>query len=168
MPAKSWSAKYFPDARARLVVHVGFEMADEFTSNTFPFRFTIPPASLDPSVPRPGPYLFLVAVCRTRSTCFWAQMLYNLCQPHLSAAHHLQPHLPLVPAKAVRPKDLLTEIDVPIGQTLRQDFFWKYGWTVSLSVEETVAHGTKLRAFVIWIFWVNGLNFTVKTDVKFN
>ena len=33
-------------------------MADEFTCNTFPFRFTIPPASLDPSVPRPGPYLF--------------------------------------------------------------------------------------------------------------
>lgn len=28
-------------------------MADEFTRNTFPFRFTIPPASLDPSVPRP-------------------------------------------------------------------------------------------------------------------
>ena len=24
-----------------------FKMADEFTSNTFPFRFTIPPASLD-------------------------------------------------------------------------------------------------------------------------
>ena len=58
MPAKSWTAKYFPDARTRLVVHFGFEMADEFTSNTFPFRFTIPPASLDPSVPRPGPYLF--------------------------------------------------------------------------------------------------------------
>ena len=33
-------------------------MADEFTSNTFPFWFTISPASLDPSVPRPGPYLF--------------------------------------------------------------------------------------------------------------
>ena len=58
MPAKSWTAKYFPDARTRLVVHFGFEMADEFTSNTFPFLFTIPPASLDPSVPRPGPYLF--------------------------------------------------------------------------------------------------------------
>ena len=29
------------------MVHFGFEMADEFTSNTFPFRFTIPPASLD-------------------------------------------------------------------------------------------------------------------------
>ena len=75
-------------------------------------------------------------------------MLYNLCQPH-----HLQLHLPQVPAKAaktVRPKDLLTEIDVPIGRTLRQDFFWKYGETVSLLVEEeTVAHGTKLRAFVI-------------------
>ena len=27
------------------------------TRNTFPFRFTIPPASLDPSVPWPGPYL---------------------------------------------------------------------------------------------------------------
>ena len=40
------------------MVHFGFEMADEFTCNTFPFRFTIPPASLDPSVPRPGPYLF--------------------------------------------------------------------------------------------------------------
>ena len=80
-------------------------------------------------------------------------MLYNLCQPHLSAAHHLQPHLPQVPGKAaktVRPKDMLTEIDVPIGRTLRQDFFWKYGETVSLLVEEeTVAHGTKLRAFVI-------------------
>ena len=35
------------------MVHFGFEMADEFTRNTFPFRFTIPPASLDPSVPRP-------------------------------------------------------------------------------------------------------------------
>ena len=58
MPAKSWTAKYFSDARTRLVVHFGFEMADEFTSSTFPFRFTIPPASLDPSVPRPGPYLF--------------------------------------------------------------------------------------------------------------
>ena len=40
------------------MVHFGFEMADEFTSNTFPFQFTIPPASLDPSVPWPGPYLF--------------------------------------------------------------------------------------------------------------
>ena len=58
MPAKSWTAKYFPDARTRLMVHFGFEMADEFTSNTFPFWFAIPPASLDPSVPRPGPYLF--------------------------------------------------------------------------------------------------------------
>jgi len=61
MPAKSWAGKYFPDARAHLVVHFAnsaFEMADEFTRNTFPFRFTIPPASLDPSVPRPGPYLF--------------------------------------------------------------------------------------------------------------
>ena len=29
MPAKSWTAKYFPDARARLVVHFGFEMGDE-------------------------------------------------------------------------------------------------------------------------------------------
>ena len=33
-------------------------MADEFNRNTFPFRFTILPASLDPSVPRPGPNLF--------------------------------------------------------------------------------------------------------------
>lgn len=33
-----------------------------------------------------------------------------------------------------------------IGRTLRQDFFWKYGGTVSLLVEEeTVAHGTPLR-----------------------
>ena len=76
-------------------------------------------------------------------------MLYNLCQPHLSAAHHLHPHLPQVAAKAaktVRPKDLLTEIDVPIGRTLRQDFFWKYGGTVSLLVEEeAVAHGTPSR-----------------------
>lgn len=51
-------AKYFPVGRAHLVLHFGFEMADEFTRNTFPFRFTIPPASLDPSVPRPGPDLF--------------------------------------------------------------------------------------------------------------
>ena len=58
MPAKSSTAKCFPDARARLVVHFSFEMADEFTRNIFPFRFTIPPASLDPSVPQPGPYLF--------------------------------------------------------------------------------------------------------------
>ena len=40
------------------MVHFGFEMADEFTRNTFPLRFTIPPASLDSSVPLPGPYLF--------------------------------------------------------------------------------------------------------------
>ena len=53
MPAKSRTAIYFPVARAHLAVHFGFEMADEFTRNTFPFRFTIPPASLDPSVPRP-------------------------------------------------------------------------------------------------------------------
>ena len=76
-------------------------------------------------------------------------MLYNLYQPHLSAAHHLQPHLSQVPGKAaktVRPKDMLTEIDVPISRTLRQDFFWKYGGTVSLLVkEETVAHWTPLR-----------------------
>ena len=26
------------------------KMADEFTRNTFPFRFTIPPASLDPTL----------------------------------------------------------------------------------------------------------------------
>ena len=149
MPAKSWTAKYFPVARAHLVVHFDFEMAHEFTRNTFPFRFTIPPASLDPSVPRQDLTYFMVAVCRTRITCFWAQMLYNLCQPHLSTAHHLHLHLPQVAAKAaktVRPKDLLTEIDVPIGRTLRQDFFWKHGGTVSLLVEEeTVAHGTPLR-----------------------
>ena len=76
-------------------------------------------------------------------------MHYNLCQPHLSAAHHLHQHLPQVPAKAaktVRPKDLLTEIDVPIGWTLRQDFFWKYGGTFSLLVEEEkVAHGIPLQ-----------------------
>ena len=77
-------------------------------------------------------------------------MLYNLCQLYLCAAHHPQLHLPQVPAKAaktVRPKDLLSEIDVPIGRTLRHDFFWKYGGTVSLNLveEETVAHGTPLR-----------------------
>ena len=36
-------------------------MADEFSEfnrSTLPFRFTIPSAPLDPSVPRPGPYLF--------------------------------------------------------------------------------------------------------------
>lgn len=39
----------------------------------------------------------------------------------------------------------VTEIDVPIGQRLGQDFFWKYG-TVSLLVEEeTVVPGTPLR-----------------------
>ena len=79
-------------------------------------------------------------------------MLYNLCQPHLSTAHHLQhlhPDLPQVPAKAARtalPKDLLTETDVPIVQTLRQDFFWKYRGTASLlAEEETVVLGTPLR-----------------------
>ena len=60
-------------------------------------------------------------------------MLYNLCQLHLSTAHHL--HI-----------FLLTETDVPIGRMLRQDFFWKYGRTASQLVkEETVAHGTLLR-----------------------
>ena len=75
-------------------------------------------------------------------------MFYNLCHPHLFAADHLHPHLPQAPAKAVktvRPKHLLTEIDALIGRTLRQDFFWKYGGTVSLLVEEeTVAHGKPL------------------------
>ena len=38
MPAKSWTGKYFPDARAHLLLHFAnsaFEMADEFTRNTF-------------------------------------------------------------------------------------------------------------------------------------
>lgn len=34
-----------------------FEMA-EFARNTFPFQFTIPLASLDLSVPQPGPFLY--------------------------------------------------------------------------------------------------------------
>ena len=33
-------------------------MANEFTGNTFPSRFKIPPASLDPSIPRPGHGVF--------------------------------------------------------------------------------------------------------------
>ena len=39
MPAKSWTGKYFPDARAHLPIHFAnsaFEMADKFTRNTFP------------------------------------------------------------------------------------------------------------------------------------
>ena len=61
MLAKSWTGKYFPVGGAQLVVHFAnsaFEMAHEFTRFTFPSRFTIPPASLDPSLPRPRPYLF--------------------------------------------------------------------------------------------------------------
>lgn len=147
--------KYFPDACAHLVVHFAnsaYEMADEFTCNTFPFWFTIPPAYWIPQFLGQDLTYFTVAACRTQSAHFWAQMLYNLCQPNLSTVHHLQhlhSHLPQVPAKAartVRPKDLLTETYVPIGRTLRQDLFWKYGRTASLLVkEETVAHGAPLR-----------------------
>lgn len=40
----------------------------------------------------------------------------------------------------------VTEIDVPIGQMLGQDFFWKYGGIVALLVEEeTVVPGTPLQ-----------------------
>ena len=114
------------------MVHFDFEMADEFTRNTFPFRFTIPPASLDPSVPRPGPYLF-----------------------HGGGMQN--PHHPLLSTNAVQfmsAASLRSTSSTPasstssgeIGRTLRQDFFWKYGGTVSLLVEEeTVAHGTSLR-----------------------
>ena len=41
MPAKSWTGKYFPDARAHLLLHFAnsaFEMADEFIRNTFPLQ----------------------------------------------------------------------------------------------------------------------------------
>ena len=80
-------------------------------------------------------------------------MLYNLYQPAKAA-------------RTVGPKALVTETDVPIGRTVRQDFFWKYGEIASQSKM------SKLRAFVIGTLLVNGLNFglnfTVKTDVKFN
>jgi hypothetical protein len=118
MPAKSWAGKYFPDARAHLVVHFAnsaFEMADEFTRNTFPFRFTIPPASLDPLVPRPGPYLFhgggmqnpQYPLLSTNALQFMPAASLRSTSSSASS-----PHLPQVPAKAartVRPKDLLTE-----------------------------------------------------------
>ena len=41
MPVKSWTGKYFPDARAHLLLHFAnsaFEMADEFIRNTFPLQ----------------------------------------------------------------------------------------------------------------------------------
>ena len=138
------------------MVHFGFEMADEFTSNTSPFRFTIPPASVDPSVPRPRPYLF------------HGGSMQNPQHPLLSTNA-----LQFMPATSLRSisssaasststsessensptEGLLTEIDVPIGRTLRQDFFGKYGGTVSLLVEEeTVAHGTPLRKRVARFF----------------
>ena len=151
MPAKSWTAIYFPVARAHLVVHFGFEMADEFTRNTFPFRFTIPPASLDPLGPRPGPYLFHgggmqnphYPLLSTNAIQFMsAASLRSTSSTPASSTSRVAAKA----AKTVRPKDLLTENDVLIGRTLRHDFFWKYGGTVSLSVEEeTVAHGTPLR-----------------------
>ena len=122
------------------MVHFGFEMADEFASNTFPFRFTIPPASLDPSVPRPGPYLFHGGGMQNpQYPLLSTNALQFMPATSLRSTSSLQPHLPQVPekaAKTVRPKDLLTKIDVPIGRTLRQDFFWKYGGTVSLLVEQ--------------------------------
>ena len=120
MPAKLWSGKYFPDTRAHFVVQLANSaleiLADEFTYNTFPFRVTILPVSLDPSVSQPGPNLL-----KSNSSIVFD---YNLCQLHLSAAHHsfsifTVSHLPKVPAKAartVRSKDLLTETDVPIGR----------------------------------------------------
>ena len=44
MLAKSWTGKYFPDARAHLVVRLAnsaFEMTDEFTRNSFPFQQSV-------------------------------------------------------------------------------------------------------------------------------
>ena len=41
MPAKSWTGKYFPDARAHLPIHSAFEMADKFTRNTFPLQQSV-------------------------------------------------------------------------------------------------------------------------------
>ena len=67
------------------------------------------------------------------------------------------PHYPLLSTNAVQfmsAASLRSTSSTPasstssgeIGRTLRQDFFWKYGGTVSLLVEkETVAHGTPLR-----------------------
>ena len=44
MPAKSWTGKYFPDARAHLPIHFAnsaFEMADKFTRYTFPLQQSV-------------------------------------------------------------------------------------------------------------------------------
>ena len=51
---------------------------------------------------------FRVTACRTRRTSFWAQMLCNLCNLHLSAAHLLQylPQVPMKAARTVRPKGI--------------------------------------------------------------
>ena len=176
MPAKSWTAKYFPDARTRLVVHFGFEMADEFTSNTFPFRFTIPPASLDPSVPRPGPYLFhgggmqnpqypllstnalqFMPATSLRSTSSSAASSTSTRESSENSLTEGYVNRNRCPNWSDTETRFLLEIwrdSFPVGRR-RNSGAW-----------DTIAK--KLRALVIWIFWVNGLNFTVKTDVKFN
>lgn len=94
--------RYFPVTRAHLVVHFGFEMPNEFTRNTFPFRFTIPPASLDPSgssartLPISWWWYAEPAVPAFELTCS------IICQPHLSATYHLHLHLPRVAGKAAK------------------------------------------------------------------
>ena len=108
MPAKSWTGKYFPDARTHIVVH--------FLNSAFAIL-----SRSDLQFLRPHWILqflgqdmayFRVTACRTRRTRFWAQMLCNLCNLHLSAAHLLL-HLPQVPVKAartVRPKGIFSKL----------------------------------------------------------
>ena len=170
MPAKSWTGKPFPVDGAHLVVkfaNSALEMADEFTRYTFPFRFTIPPASLDPSVPRPGPYIF------------HGGGLQNPQYPVLNTNV-----LQFIPAASLRSTSSSPASSTSTGEKRPSEgpvnrnrcsnwseaetrFFWKYRGR-NYSENQCKRSHSKLCAFESWIFWVNGLNFTVKTGVKLN
>ena len=116
MLAKSWTGKYFPDARAHLVVHFAnsaFEMTDEFTRNSFPFQKSVTSSTFVET---------LVASSERNAISF--------------------------------------------GEIRRGSYAREV-----IKNASSPAIFSKLPAFVIWIFWVNGLNFglnfTVKTDIKF-
>ena len=125
MLAKSWTGKYFPVGGAQLVVHFAnsaFEMEHEFTRSAFPSRFTIPPASLDPSVPRSGPYLFN------------GGRMQNL-QCSAIYASRISPHHNIITRifhkfrwKQRKQSDRRTCKPKPMFHLVgRSDFFWKYG-----------------------------------------
>ena len=140
---------------AQLVVHFAnsaFEMAHEFTRSTFPSRFTVPPASLDPSVPRPGPYLFNSGGKRTCSVLQFmpAASLRSTSSSPASSTSSVES------SENSPTEGPVAETDVPLGRTLRflleiwRDKLWRESvQEKSLKMLRLPPFFQKLHAFAI-------------------